>query len=221
MPLTAILFDIDGTLVDSNEQHISAWEDAFRDAGHRFNRDAIHAQVGKGGDNLVPTLLPGISAGEVKQLGEAEGEAFKKRYRAQVKPFRDAKALIERVRSDGKAVVLASSASREELDYWVELLGVGDLVTATTSRDDVAHSKPCPDIFEAALEKVGSAPEAAIVVGDSPYDLKAAASAGIPSIAVRSGGFTDDVLASHGPLAIYDDVGALLADYAQSPLADA
>lgn len=221
MTFKAILFDIDGTLVDSNEQHIAAWQDAFRQFGYEFDRAAIHDQIGKGGDNLVPSLLPDAPEGEIEKLGKAEGEAFRGRYRSEVRPFPEAKALIERVGADGKQIVLASSASREELDYWVELLEVGDLLTATTSRDEVEHSKPAPDIFRAALDKIAPVqPWEAIVIGDTPYDLSAAKKCAIPSIAVRSGGFSNDVLKSAGPLAIYDDVAALLADYEHSPLTE-
>ena len=217
--IKAILFDIDGTLVDSNEQHINAWADAFRTAGHDIDRQAIHDQVGKGGDNLLPALIPGIGKDELKRLDEAQGEAFRGRYRGEVRPFPGAQALIERAHEDGKLIVLASSASREELDFWVELLGVAHLLTATTSRDDVEHSKPAPDIFRAALDKVAPVqPWEAVVVGDTPYDLSAARKNAIPSIGVRSGKFPDDVLVSAHPIAIYDDVGAILANYEQSPL---
>jgi phosphoglycolate phosphatase-like HAD superfamily hydrolase len=220
MTFKAILFDIDGTLVDSNEQHISAWHDAFREFGHPIGRDAIHDQIGKGGDNLVPALLPDLPDDEVARLGEAEGRIFRERYRPQVRPFPDAKALIERAFDDRKIIVLASSASRDELDYWVELLGIREMLTATTSRDDVEHSKPDADIFRSALDKIAPVqPWQAVVVGDTPYDLSAAKKCAIPSIAVRSGGFGDDVLAAGEPLAIHDDVAALLADYDRSPLA--
>ncbi len=221
MTIKAVLFDIDGTLVDSNEQHISAWADAFRQHGYDFDRQTIHGQLGKGGDNLVPALLPGISDDEQRQLMDAEGEAFKTRYRQEVRVFPGAKALVERVVSDGKKAVLASSASRDELDYWVELLGVGDLLAATTSRDDVEHSKPSPDIFRAALDKVTPVqPWEAVVIGDTPYDLSAARKCAIASIAVRSGGFPDDVMTAAGAGAIFDDVEALLAAYEESPLTD-
>ena len=217
--IKAILFDIDGTLVDSNEQHISAWADAFGNAGHDIDRQAIHDQVGKGGDNLLPALIPGIDKDEIQSLDKAHGEAFRSRYRGEVRPFPGARPLIERAHEDVKLIVLASSASREELDFWVELLGVAHLLTATTSRDDVEHSKPAPDIFRAALDKVSPVqPWEAIVIGDTPYDLSAARKNAIPSIGIRSGKFSDEVLASAHPLAIYDDVAAILADYDGSPL---
>ena len=220
MTFKAVLFDIDGTLVDSNEQHVSAWIDAFRDAGYRFDRATIHQHIGKGGDMLVPSLLPDASAKEVKDLGDSEGKAFKGRYREEVRPFPGALDLVKRAHGEGLIVTLASSASKDELGYWTDLIGIEAFVTAATSRDDVAHSKPAPDIFRAALDKIAPIqPWQAVVIGDTPYDLSAAAKNAIPSIAVRSGGFTDEVLQAHRPIAIYDDVAAILADYDRSPLA--
>jgi membrane protein len=220
MTIKAILFDIDGTLVDSNEQHISAWIDAFAGAGYHFDRAIIHEHIGKGGDMLVPSLIPDASGDEVTQLGTAQGTAFRERYREEVKPLPGARDLLERVAREGLTVTLASSASAEEIDYWTDLIGIGDLVTAATSRDDVVHSKPAPDIFRAALDKVAPVqPWEAVVIGDTPYDLIAAAKNTIPSIAVRSGRFSDETLRSHRPIAIYDDVAALLAEFDDSPLA--
>lgn len=221
MTFKAILFDIDGTLVDSNEHHISAWADAFAAAGHHINRRAIHDQVGKGGDNLLPSLLPDLTPEEIEALDKAHGEAFRGKYREQVKVFPGARELIRRAHDDGKLIVLASSASREELQFWQELLDVDDLLTATTCRDDVEHSKPAPDIFRAALDKVAPVqPHQAVVIGDSPYDLSAAWKNAISAIAVRSGGFPDEILMSANPIALYDNVAAILAEYERSPLAD-
>jgi membrane protein len=219
MTFKAILFDVDGTLVDSNEQHISAWADAFQQFGYDLDRQSIHDQMGKGGDNLVPALLPDISHEELEKLGNAQGELFQGRYRGEVRPFPGAKDLIGRVVDDGNKVVLASSASSEELEFWIELLDVRHLLTATTSRSDVAHSKPAPDIFRAALDKVTPIqPSEAVVIGDTPYDLQAARKCAIPSIGLRSGKFSDEAMTPFTPLKIYDDVAGILADYDGSPL---
>jgi membrane protein len=221
MSIKAILFDIDGTLVDSNEQHISAWEDAFRQHGYRIERQAIHDQVGKGGDNLLPALICGITPDQIEALDKAHGEAFRRKYRGEVRLFPGARELIQRAHDDGKLIVLASSASHEELQYWRELLDVDDLLAAATSRDNVEHSKPSPDIFRAALDKITPVqPYEAVVIGDTPYDLSAARKNAIPAIGLRSGRFSDEVLAAAHPLAIYDDVAALLADYERSPLTE-
>jgi membrane protein len=219
MPKQAILFDIDGTLVDSNEAHVDAWQEAFRSAGFVFDRAQIHEQIGKGADNLVPSLVPDVTEDEQARLGETHGDIFKSRYLPNLKPFPGAAEILKHAAAAGQKVVLASSASREELDHHAELLGAKPLLTATTSKDDVEHSKPSPDIFAKALEKSGCiAPDDAIVIGDTPYDIIAARKLGVEAIGVRSGGFRDDQLNDAGAVALYDDVAALLADYANSPI---
>jgi HAD superfamily hydrolase (TIGR01509 family) len=217
MPKQAILFDIDGTLVDSNDAHIDAWLEAFRSAGLDFTREQIHEQIGKGGDNLLPSLAPDLAKEEQVRIDKLHGDLFKGRYLPDLKPFPGAVEILRRAAATGQKVVLASSASREELDHHADILQAKSLVTATTSKDDVEHSKPAPDIFAKALEKSGCVePADAIVVGDTPYDISAARQLGMPAIGVRSGGFSDEQLKD--AVAIYDDVAALLEDYANSPI---
>lgn len=216
MQIKAILFDIDGTLVDSNELHVTAWEQVFREAGHNFERAQLHEHIGKGGDNYIPALLPGASEAEQQRLSDAHKRIFTGHLIALVKPFPGARDLLARVRNSGRKVVLASSASAEELDTHLQTLGASRIVDETTSKDDVENSKPCPDIFQVAADKANVEPGQAIVVGDTPYDIQAASRCGIGSVAVRSGGFSDAALS--GASAIYDDVGALLADFEASPL---
>lgn len=216
VPLRAVLFDIDGTLVDSNEQHVSTWDQAFRERGHVIPLDAIRGQIGKGGDLLVPTLVPGVSEDEVEALSARHGAIFKERYLDLVRPFPDAAALLRRVHRSGRKVVLASSAKGTEVEHYLDLLGVRDLVDATTSIDDVETSKPAGDIFAAALKKAGVRANQAVVVGDTPYDIEAAAKCGVRAVAVRSGGFDERALA--GAVRRYDDVAALLRGFALSPL---
>ena len=214
----AILFDIDGTLVDSNDAHVDAWRRAFASEGYVFSRSQIHAQIGKGGDNLVPSLVPGVATDVERRLSAAEGEIFKREFLGRVEPFAGARETLKRLAQLGHTLALASSASRAEVEYYVDLLDADGLLTATTSRDDVASSKPCPDIFAAALALTGRTPERAIVVGDSPYDIIAARRRGIDAIAVLSGGFDREELALCGPLAIYQAVDELGAKYESSPL---
>jgi HAD superfamily hydrolase (TIGR01509 family) len=214
--LKAILFDIDGTLVDSNQSHILAWQQALRDAGHEFDESTIHDQIGKGADNLVPALLPSASEEEAERLGDAHGRIFKECYFDQLRPFPGARDLLARCKEAGYKVVLASSATGEELDHHLELLGARELVDGFTSADDVGCSKPCPDIFETARQKAGVSADEALVIGDTPYDIEAARKAGIRTIAVRSGRFDDRALS--GALAIFDDVAELLARFDASPL---
>ena len=217
MTIKAVLFDIDGTLVDSNDLHVAAWDAAFREGGFAVDREAIRGQIGKGGDLLVPTLLPDIAKAVQEKLARRHGEIFQREHLATVRPFPDAHALLARVHDAGQQVVLASSAEQKELDHYIELLDARALVDATTSIDDVATSKPAPDIFAKALKKTGLKADEAMVVGDTPYDIEAARRCGIAAVAVRSGGFSEESLA--GAVARYDDVAALLAGYDGSPLA--
>ncbi len=216
MQIKAILFDIDGTLVDSNQLHVTAWDQLFREAGYRFDRRALHDQIGKGGDNYVPAFLPDAPEEEQDRLRDAHKRLFTGSLIAQVKPFPGARDLLARVRDSGRKVVLASSASAEELEAHMATLGADGIVDETTSKDDVEDSKPCPDIFQAAADKSGVSARHATVVGDTPYDIEAARRCGIDTVAVRSGGFSDRALG--GAIAIYDDVAALLADFEASPL---
>lgn len=220
MLIKAVLFDIDGTLVDSNDLHILAWEEAFRAEGFVFDRQTLHDQIGKGTDNLVPTLIPEADKGMEERLGKAHGRVFKDKSLPSVRPFPGARALLVRVYEAGQKVVLASSAAQNEVDHYLDLLDARDLVSATTCIDDVGHSKPAPDIFETAIKKVAPiTPVEAIVVGDTPYDVEAARKCGIATVAVRSGGFSDEALRAAGAIAVYDNVATLLRDYDCSPLA--
>jgi len=219
MKIKAVMFDIDGTLVDSNDMHVLAWEEAFLGIGRAFDQASIHRQIGKGADMLISSLVPGLDEEVQQTVGDAQGAIFREKYRPSVEAFPGAHALIAHVNECGQKVVLASSASNDDLKYYVELLDIRNLVTATTSSADVENTKPAPDIFAVALEKVSSIDAGeVIVVGDTPYDIEAAKKNGIETIALRSGGFSDETLNAAGALAIYDDVASLLADYAGSPL---
>lgn len=217
MKVKAVIFDIDGTLVDSNALHVEAWDRVFREAGYRFAREELQAHLGKGGDNYVPALLPQAGEEEAKRISQAHRTLFTSEYIDRVRPFPGARDLLLKVRASGRKAVLASSASREELEHHLRSLDAAGIVAGCTSKDDVEHSKPCPDIFEAALEAAGARAGEAVVVGDTPYDMEAARRVGVEAVAVRSGGFSDRALA--GAAAIYDDVAALLADFDGSPLA--
>ena len=219
MAIRAVLFDIDGTLVDSNDMHVIAWQEAFASVGARFDTATIHDQIGKGTDMLVPTLLRDADERTQERLGELHGQVFKGRFLHQVKPFPGARDLLARVHAAGQRVVLASSASAEELEHYLDLLDARDLVEASTSADDVERTKPAPDIFAAALAKVAPlTADEVLVVGDTPYDIEAAAKCGIAAVALYSGGFSYEVLRGAGAIALYDDAAALLADYDGSPL---
>jgi membrane protein len=219
LDVQAILFDIDGTLVDSNEDHVSAWAFAFQEEGKPQELDAIRSQIGKGGDLLVPALLPDVDDAAQERLSKRQGTYFKEMYLDHVRPFEGAAELIAKVHGGGRKVVLASSARQDELEHYVELLGVGEHLAATTSIDDVETSKPAPDIFGVALEKIGVAPADALVVGDTPYDVIAARQAGIACVGLLSGPFDAKALKDAGAIAVYPGVAELLRDFDRSPLA--
>lgn len=220
MKIKAVFFDIDGTLVDSNDMHVLAWQEAFASVGAVFESQVVHDQIGKGADMLIPALLPDLDQAAREKLSELRGGIFKAKYLDKAKPFVGAHELLAHAHELGQKVVLASSASKAELEHYHDLLDARDLVFATTSSDDVKHTKPAPDIFASALAKLqGILPNEVFVVGDTPYDIEAAAKCGIPAVALRSGNFLDAVLQGAGAVAIYDDAATLLARYADSPLA--
>ena len=217
----AIIFDVDGTLIDSVDQHARAWVNAFRDFGHEVAFEDVRGQIGKGGDQFLPVFL---SEEQVAEKGEAlekhRGQILKERYLPDITGFPMVRELFERLRSDGKQVVLASSAKADELETYKELAGISDLIDAETSSDDAERSKPHPDIFLAALERLGDLrPEDVLVVGDTPYDAEAAGKAGLRTIGLLCGGFPEQGLRDAGCIAVYQDPADLLAQYDASTLA--
>ena len=219
--LEAVIFDVDGTLIDSVDLHAKAWQDAFRDFGHDVEFQAIRDQIGKGGDQLMPVFL---DADEIEAKGhdleKHRGEILKQRYLPQIQAFPRVRELFQRLRDDGIRIVLASSAKAEELQVYKQVAGIEDLLDAETSSDDAEKSKPHPDIFLAALARLGAVdPARVIVVGDTPYDAEAAGKAGLRTLGVLCGGFPKAGLRQAGCFAIYADPADLLARYDRSPLA--
>jgi HAD superfamily hydrolase (TIGR01549 family) len=214
----ALIFDVDGTLVDSVDLHACAWQETFREFGKDIPFSKIRMQIGKGGDQLMPVFLSKSELDEhSEQISERRGKIFKEKYLSKVKGFPLVRELFQRLLADGKKIAIASSAIGEELETYKKVAGIVDLLDAETSADDAARSKPYADIFLAALERLGNPPKGeTLVVGDTPYDIEAAGKAGLKTIALRCGGFPDDVL--QGAVAIYDDPADLLARYDESPL---
>jgi HAD superfamily hydrolase (TIGR01509 family) len=213
----AALFDVDGTLVDTNDLHAVAWREAFARFGLDKPLDEIRWQIGKGGDNLIPALFPDLPDDRRAEIEDYRGDLFKRDYLPRAVPFPGVRDLFERLASEGVRIVLASSSHSEEVDYHLALIGCEDLVSARTSKDEVESSKPCPDIFEAALAKAAPfGAEEAAVVGDTPWDAKAAGRLGLRTIGFRSGGFPDEALAEAGACELYDGPADLLRRYDQS-----
>lgn len=220
MTVDAVLFDVDGTLIDSVDQHTRAWTNALNYFGVAASFEAVRAQIGKGGDQLLPVFVPCDRLERIEDaLNEYRQEIFKRDELPTIKPLARVGDLFLRLRQAGKRVVLASSAHQWEIEHHLRLLNVEQLVDGYTTADDVARSKPYPDIFASAAEMAGVSPGTAVAIGDSPWDAVAASRAGVRTIGVRSGGFPDDDLTAAGCIAIYGDVAALLADYDRSPLA--
>jgi HAD superfamily hydrolase (TIGR01509 family) len=214
----ALLFDIDGTLVDSNDAHAHAWVEAFGESGVHVDFDKVRRSIGMGGDKLMPAVS-GISeeswTGE--KISKRRGEIFKTTYLPQLQPFPGARALVAEVKARGLAAVAASSAKRDELKSLLRIAGASDLLDEATSSDDAEESKPDPDIVHAALKKAKARPADTLLIGDTPYDVEAATRAGVAVIALRCGAWRDQDL--RGALAIYDGPWDLLAHIDESPLA--
>ena len=217
MPLTTILLDIDGTLLDSNDAHAESWALTFAEFGYDVPFEKVRPLIGMGGDKLLPAAA-GVEqdSDEGERLGKRRGELFRTRFLPNLGPLPGARALLERLREDGLTLVVATSASGEELKGLLKQAGIHDLIEEAATASDAERSKPDPDIVHAAIERSEAAPGEILMIGDTPYDVEAATRAGIGIIAVRSGGWTDADL--RGARAIYDDPADILARYDESPI---
>jgi HAD superfamily hydrolase (TIGR01509 family) len=212
----AVLLDIDGTLVDSNGAHASAWSDAFEAYGRHHAPEQVRPLIGKGGDKLLRELASlDDESGEGKRIAEARVEIFRDRYLPSLKPTPGAAAFVEWLLESRMRVVVATSAREDEVKALLRICGGLALVKDATTSDDAERSKPDPDILVAALEKSGATPDRAIMIGDTPYDIEAASRAGLATIAFRCGGWDDATL--QGAIAIYDHPRQLMDSLGQSP----
>lgn len=209
-----VLFDIDGTLVDSNYLHTLAWSRALASAGEWAPMNAIHRLIGMGGDQLVPELL-----GHRSERATAARPDQYKQLIDEVSAFPGAQDLLWRLHTAGLLVVLATSAPNHELEYLLKILDADGAVTATTSADDVSASKPAPEVFRAAMDVGNIDPARCLAVGDSVWDIAGARAAGIGCVAVESGGFSRHELSEAGALFVYRDVGEILNQFRTGPLA--
>ena len=217
--ISVAIFDIDGTLLDSVDLHARAWQDAFAYFGHRFEFGDIRAQIGKGGDQLLPVFLSPSQVADIgDKLQEYRGSLFRQRYLPEVEPFPGVPPLIGRLKAAGIKVSLASSAKGDEIDAYVRIAGIEGMVDAATSSDDAERSKPHPDIFAATLKRLGDPPaDSVIALGDTPYDAQAAGKLGVRTIGMLCGGFAEADLRKAGCIAIYRDPADLLQNFDTSP----
>lgn len=210
--IKAVIFDIDGTLMDTNGLHITAWEQAFKRGGYSVPPERIAVEVGKGGDHLLPAILgdPQSKADEEEQelIGKGHDEEYRKIADA-AKPFSSAAQILACLRERGLKIALASSASEEEVERYLGYLNADKNVDVIVSKSDVQSSKPAPDVFAVALKKLDLKPSEAVAVGDTPYDLIAAHKLGLPAVAVLSGGFDRQQLEAEGAVAIFASVAEL------------
>ena len=216
-PIQGIIFDIDGTLVDSVGFHAQAWERAFQKHGYDVPYLEVKQHIGEGGEYIIEAFVP---KDEVEQVAEAISRDRKNYYQSEllpkVKPFPDVQALFHRLRADGIRITLASSGQPESVKHYINLLDIGSLIDDATSTKDVERAKPEPDIFEAALAKLNPlTKDQVLVVGDSPYDAEAAGRAGLKAIGVLCGGFSEQRLRAAGCAAVYQDPADLLNHYSE------
>lgn len=208
---TIVVLDIDGTLVDTNYQHAIAWHRALRAHDYAVQLWEIHRHIGMGGDQIV-TALVGKEAedSDGDAIREEEGEAYGELI-GEVQAMDGATELLRELREDGAKTILASSAKAEEAEHYLDLLDARDLVEGWTTSADVERTKPHPDLVQAALEKVGREGQA-VMVGDSTWDVKAAEATGIPTLAVLTGGFSEEELREAGAAEVFESIGKLRKD---------
>lgn len=218
MKLKAVLCDIDGTLIDSNQQHAESWLRTFEHFGIPAKFETVLAQIGKGSDFLIPVFVPNKTEREALEgkLKDFRKKLFHREYIDTIQAFPKSRELLQRMITEGLRVAVASSTDKEDLPKLKEIAGITDLVEKETTAGDAAHSKPEPDIFQAAMGKLGLRRGEVIALGDTPWDIEAAAKAGVPTIAVRSGGWSAEDLKD--AVAVYSDVAHLLSEFEHSPL---
>jgi len=212
----AVIFDVDGTLVDSNDAHAQAWVLAITGSGRRVEFSRVRPLIGMGGDKLLPEVTGlSIESPEGKAIADTRRTIFRRDFLPHLQPTRGAQRLLESLRDDRKTLFVASSAEDDELDDLLKVAGASKLIDSMASSDDAERSKPDPDIVAAALARTGCPAAETVMVGDTPYDVEAALRTGIEIIGLRSGGWSDQDL--DGAIAVYADPEDLLEHYDLSP----
>ncbi len=220
-PPQAVLLDIDGTLLDSNDAHARSWVTVLERHGHPVGYEQVRPMIGKGGDKLLFELV-GVADGseEAERLSKDRRQLFKQKLLPTLQPTPGAREMLQRFLADGLRLIVATSAGGDELEDLLRQAGVDDLIDDAASSSDAEASKPDPDIVHAALDKAGLAPEQAVMLGDTPHDIEAAKRAGVRCVALRCGGAWADASFADAT-AIYDDPADLLRRYDESPFAAA
>jgi HAD superfamily hydrolase (TIGR01509 family) len=214
------ILDIDGTLVDTNYQHAIGWYRAFRQHGIVLPVWRIHRHIGMGGDQLVAALTDEQTEREQgDQIRSAEGTIYSELI-GEVEKMAGARELIQELKERGHTVVLASSAKAEEVDHYLDLLDARDLADSWTTSADVEATKPAPDLVNAALKLAEADAQDAVMVGDTPWDVRAASKAGVEALAVLTGGFAEQELRGAGALAVFESVDELRSQLGRTPLGE-
>jgi HAD superfamily hydrolase (TIGR01509 family) len=215
----AVLSDIDGTLVESNWLHAAAWKDAFAVIDIPLDIETLRRQIGKGGDQLIPVFVPWWKRPMVEEpLKTYRSFLFHQDYFPQVKPFPRVRELFLRLKQSGIRTALASSSAKADLDTYMKIANISDLIDDATSADDTGCSKPHPDVFSATLHRLHAEPTHVLALGDTPYDAESAGKAGIHTIGVTTGGWSREELLDAGCIEVYQDVAELLGRFDQSAL---
>jgi HAD superfamily hydrolase (TIGR01509 family) len=213
------ILDIDGTLVDTNYQHSIAWYRAFRQHGIILPIWRIHRHIGMGGDQLVAAVTDEETEdSQGDEIRDVEKSEYLKMI-DEVETMEGARELIGELKRRGHRIVFASSAKEDEVDHYLDLLEAREIADAWTSSADVESTKPAPDLVHAALDKVDGEPGEAVLIGDTPWDIKAAKQAGVPTLAVLTGGFAIEELTESGAASVYQSVQELQAQLDDTPLA--
>jgi HAD superfamily hydrolase (TIGR01549 family) len=213
--LNAVIFDIDGTLIDSVDLHARSWVESFAHFGVEARVKDVRGHIGEGADRLIPTFVPPeMPSVKRKQIEAFRSELFKREYLAKVRPFPRVRELFRCIRAEGCKVVLGSSCSADEIDKYKAIADIGDMTDHDVTADDAGSSKPSPDIFLKALDRLGPiGASQTCVVGDTKYDGEAARRAGIPFLGLLCGGSSKEELQRSGAIAIYRDPADLLAQW--------
>ena len=220
MGLKAVLLDIDGTLLDSNSFHAESWVRTLQHFGYNATFEAVVKQIGMGGEYLLPNFVPADKLrSQEKEINAFRKSLFHREYIDRIVPFLDARTLLERMRSQHLRIAIATSSERDDFETFKTLLKIHDLVEEDATADDAEKPKPEPDIFQAALNFLGVEPGEALALGDTPWDVEAARKAGVSTVAVQSGGWTEQQLREAGAIAVYVDVADIVRNFERSPFA--